>query len=482
MTRFPLALLPAALTVMGGCDRRPDDIPVTVSVIGGDARLSDPSGGAMSPAARALTGAVRQGLVRFDANGGIEPALAERWIVIDDGRSVIFRLRDARWSDGSAVTANDVAASINRARAPRGRNPLAPYLTAIDEAVAMTPQVVEVRLSRSRPDLLNLFAQPELAVVRRSAVGSGPFRIVSRNRRDVRLRPIVDEGAPAETKGAPLAPEDDVLLRGERASAAVIRFATKRSDLVEGGTLDTWPLVVAAAIPPANVRHDPAAGQFGLAITSRQGFLASADGRAAVAMAIDRAALTAPFRADWPVRETVLPDALDSGAPPAVPAWAGVPPADRVATAQARVARFGEPVRFRLALPSGPGGNLLWNGLRASLAAIGIATERVGERDAADLRLVDAVAPYESARWYLRAACQPCAAPVAAAIVAARDAPDLATRAARLAEADAALAADVAFIPIGGPLRWSLVATRLSAWSPNARAWHPLNHLRGATK
>jgi len=482
MNRPSLLLMPIALAMVGGCERRPDDIPVTVSVIGGEAALRDPSSGPMSSAARVLTGAVRQGLVGFDANGGIEPALAERWIVIDDGRSVIFRLREARWSDGAPVTAKDVAASINRARASRGRNPLAPYLSVIDEAVAMTPQVVEVRLSRSRPDLLNLFAQPELAVVRRGTVGSGPFRIVSRDRRGLRLRPIVDDGGASDDRAPPLAPHDDVLLRSERASAAVIRFATRRSDLVVGGGVDSWPLVPAAAIAPANIRLDPAAGLFGLAVSNRDGFLASAEGRGAVAMAIDRAALTTLFRPEWTPRETVLPDTLDSSAPPAIPGWAAVPFADRLATAQARVARYGEPVRLRIALPSGPGGNLLWNALRSSLGAAGIATERVGEGEAAELRLVDAVAPYDSARWYLRAACQPCAASAAAAIVAARDAPDLVARAARLGEADVALAADTAFIPIAGPLRWSLVAARLGAWSPNARAWHPLNHLRSATK
>jgi len=93
--------------------------------------------------------------------------------------------------------------------------------------------------------------------------------------------------------------------------------------------------------------------------------------------------------------------------------------------------------------------------------------------------LVDAVAPYDSARWYLRAACQPCGTTAATLIAAARDAPTLQARADRIAEADAALAADVAFIPIAQPLRWSLVAARLRAWTPNARAFHPLNHLRG---
>ncbi len=66
-------------------------------------------------------------------------------------------------------------------------------------------------------------------------------------------------------------------------------------------------------------------------------------------------------------------------------------------------------------------------------------------------------------------------------IAAARDATSLPERAQRLAAADAALAADVAFVPVARPWRWSLVAPRLRAFQTNARAVHPLNHLRGDT-
>ena len=55
-------------------------------------------------------------------------------------------------------------------------------------------------------------------------------------------------------------------------------------------------------------------------------------------------------------------------------------------------------------------------------------------------------------------------------------------RAQRIAEADAAMNEDVAFIPLARPLRWSLVTTRLQQWQANARAWHPLNRLRDDTK
>lgn len=117
----------------------------------------------------------------------------------------------------------------------------------------------------------------------------------------------------------------------------------------------------------------------------------------------------------------------------------------------------------------------------ASLLAGGVAVQRVALSEDADLRLLDLVAPYDSARWYLANACALCGDEARAALIAARDAPTLAERSRLIAVADAALAADSAYIPIARPLRWSLVAMRLRQWRPNIRAWHPLNRLRDDT-
>src|SRR3546814_19871595 len=80
--------------------------------------------------------------------------------------SYIFRIGDVTWPDGSAVTARAVVQRLRRELAPGSRNPLRPYLTAIDEVVEMTPEVIEVRLKTPRPDLLRLPARPDLAIFR----------------------------------------------------------------------------------------------------------------------------------------------------------------------------------------------------------------------------------------------------------------------------------------------------------------------------
>lgn len=479
--------LPLAVTIAliaGGCDRRrPDDVAVVVSAIGGPAELRDPTRGELDFPKRVLLGATAQGLVRFDANGGIEPGVAERWIVTDEGRSYIFRLRQAQWPDGSQVTAADVIASLRAAIAPRARSALAPFVAVIDEVVEMTPQVVEVRLKYPRPDLLKLFAQPEFAILRRPKLaGSGPFRVVGDGGKTPLLRPALDPDRIVE-EPEEVDPADDVRLRGERAALALARFAQRESDLVLGGTFHDWPLLDHAGIAPANLRLDPAAGLFGFAIVAREGFTKAPENRAALAMAIDRAALTGLFRPNWSPVETLLPAQLDSSAAPAAPDWVAQPLEGRRIVARNRVAAWhannpDAPLTIRIAMPRSPGTVLVWSRLARDLMDIGLEPVWVEERTDADLRLIDAVAPYDSARWFMVSACRNCPDDLTELLETARDAPSLADRAQALAEADLAFASAHLYIPIAQPLRWSVAAMRLRAWQGNSRAWHPLTHLR----
>ncbi|HEX8484284.1 ABC transporter substrate-binding protein [Sphingomonas sp.] len=475
-----ILLAAAALLSLGSCYRRPDTGVVVVSAIGDPPALPDGSRNALDTASRLLADATAQGLVRFDAGGQIEPGLAQRWAVLDDGSSYIFKLHEATWADGKPVTAEQVVTILKRQLRVAARNPLLPFLSAIDEIVVMTPQVIEVRLSRPRPDLLKLFAQPELTLIRAAkAGGSGPMRIIGEGRAPL-LRPVPEPGRAAEDDVSESLPADDVRLIGERAATAVARFAARESDLVAGGTFADWPLVAAAAIAPANIRTDPAAGLFGLAVVDRSDFLGEAGNRLIVAQAIDRAALAAAMGTAWQPADHILPEALDSAAPPVTPAWTLLTQAQRVAGARAQVARWAQPLRLRIAMPRGSGATLVYAHIAAALIAIRISPERVDLNAPADLRLVDAVAPYDSARWYLATACAACGEEAQAALEAARTAPTLAARASAIATADRALDADGAFITLARPLRWSLVAGRLVQWQPNARAWHPLNRLRRA--
>src|SRR3954466_6884218 len=156
-----LLLIPALALVPAACKPRPEGA-IKVVVIGGEPRLRDPAQGALLPAEAVLVQNVAQGLVRFDANGNIIPGLAERWNVSDDGLSYIFRIASTHWPDGRKINAQQVARILNRYLAERSNDPLKDSLGAIEEVVAMTDRVVEIRLIAPRPNLLPLLAQPEM--------------------------------------------------------------------------------------------------------------------------------------------------------------------------------------------------------------------------------------------------------------------------------------------------------------------------------
>ena len=61
-----------------------------------------------------------------------------------------------------------------------------------------------------------------------------------------------------------------------------------------------------------------------------------------------------------------------------------------------------------------------------------------------------------------------------AAVQAALAAPDAKSRDDEIARAEGLLSAANIYIPIGAPLRWSMVRGTVDGFASNAWAWHPL--------
>lgn len=478
--RLSLACTLAAL-LLAACGDGDSDGPVQVVAIGAQPTLAATNGGALATPTAVLKLAAAQGLVGFDAAGQIEPGLAERWIVSDDGLSYIFRLRDAEWREGQPITAQQLARTLRRLLSPDAGHRLSRLFSAVDTVAPVTEDILEIRLKRPRPQFLALLAQPEMALVL-GRFGGGPFRIAEeRPGGVVLLAPVVDPDQPGAAQA-----RYPVHLRGNRAALAIVHYDRDEADLVLGGSFVDLPYARVINPPNAQLRFDPAPGLFGLAVTDEKGFLATADNREAIAMAIDRQTLTRAFDVPgWnPVYSTV-PARLDLAAEPAQPDWLGLDRQQRVAIARMRVAAWrgnNETFpRLRIALPAGAGSTLLFSRLAMDMGRIGIIAERVAADAPADLRLIDEVAPNDSATWYLtRLSCSyrlPCGETGDAALAASRLAPSLAERSIKLSEADSAYAVNVPFIPIASPLRWSLVRPRLLGFRNNPRAVHPLNHL-----
>ena len=468
------------LLLVAACSSSNEDGPVTVSVIGTTPAIADPNLAPIGFSAATLLSATAQGLVRFDASGQIEPGLAIRWDVSNDGLYYTFRI-----ADGLPVNAGEAAQRLRIALGRTSRNPLKPVLGAIGEVVAVTPQVIEIRMIAPRPNLLQLFAQPTLAIFGRDG-GTGPMRLAGHQGKLLVLEPIPTPGLEEEDAEA-MRRAGRVLLRGERSALAVARFAGGGSDLVLGGRYADLPIARAANLPPRQLRFDPAAGLFGLAIVDTSGFLGSAEGRRALSMTVDRQRLATLLAAPgWRAQMALVPAGISELPAPATPDWIDTDLAQRRILARQAVAawsaRIGAPPLLRVSLPSGPGSYLLFALLRANWGAIGVQLVQVPWRATADLRLVDEVASADIATWYLRhfecGRSAVCSGDADAALVLARSTPSLADRAARLRDADARLAEITPFIPFGPPIRWSLVSLRVPAWHENPRGVHPLYHLR----
>jgi oligopeptide transport system substrate-binding protein len=466
----------AVLLGLAGCDT-PESGPIEVSAIGAPPRLANPNLAALDAPSAFLIDAVAQGLVRFNAAGEIEPALAQSWIISDDGLRYTFRLRRVQWANGSRVTAYHVAARLRATLSRSSRNPLRPVLGAIAAIEPMTDEVLEISLRGPRPFFLQLLAHPDLAIIQQG-VGTGPYRLVAGGAGGVRLqRPRTEEDDPGE--GAP-----ELLLRGERAALAIARFADGQRVLVVGGTMGDLPLARAAELPATAFVFDPVSGLFGLAFTGREGPLTDPAVRRALAMAIDRQTLATAMGAPGLAPRTALVSAGVQELPNStLPDWSAAPQEQRRDEAARAIAalELAAPLRLRVAMPEGPGYRLVFAHLRHDWRLIGVDAVRVGLGQSADLVFLDEVAPANLASWYLRhftcevsAVCDPAAD---AALLAARLAERPADRQAQFAIADRILTGLTPFIPLTQPVRWSLVPRRLTGFRPNPFARHPAVNL-----
>lgn len=482
-----VAVLLGAVAMIAGCSQEASG-PVAVSVIGSPADFSKPLENLPNPGAKLMLEATAQGLVAFDASGEILPALAQRWIVEEDGRSYIFRLRRAHWPDGTKVTAGDVARLLTaRIKALRRLDPDGP-LDAIESVVPMTGEVIEIRLSRPRPYLLQMLAQPQMALLSRQG-GTGPYRREAWGKA-LTLTPVDKASGSGDGDEVKAAAWETRILRAERAALAIIRFREGKAAAVLGGRFADLPLLVPAGIDRDAVRVDPVQGLLGFAVSGKNKLLDDDGVRRAINMAIDRSQLPVLFPlGGWAITEQIVPAQMDLPRLPTAPDWSRMPLDDRRAAASAIIRQWrsdnGDPPALRVALPQGPGATSLFALVRHDLALIGLEAKRVGMKADADLRLIDEVAAYDSVLWYLgRVGCARkvhCSQEADAQLRAASMAGNAAERMARVAQAEALMQAHDGYIPLGAPVRWSLVSRRLNGFMPSPRARHPLNHLFRST-
>ncbi|MEM9794863.1 MAG: ABC transporter substrate-binding protein [Pseudomonadota bacterium] len=145
----------------------------------------DPTGGAAAAIDEVVYANLFEGLTRFGPDGTILPALASDWSVSDDGTVWTFTLNaGVTFHDGSAMDADDVVFSLDRARADESTNAQKALFEGIASVEAVDPSTVRITLTAPNGNLpFNLawgdavIVAPETAETNATnPVGTGPFR------------------------------------------------------------------------------------------------------------------------------------------------------------------------------------------------------------------------------------------------------------------------------------------------------------------
>lgn len=100
-------------------------------------------------------------LYRYDATGKPRRDLVDKADTSSDGKTVTHTLRDAKYSDGTAITAADV---VNAYERWAGSKRSASYIDAVDKVVAKDSKTVVWSLKRPYPDFNFALAQEFLGI------------------------------------------------------------------------------------------------------------------------------------------------------------------------------------------------------------------------------------------------------------------------------------------------------------------------------
>ena len=184
-------------------------------------------------------------LVRRDAEGNVVPGLADSWDVAEDGLSITFHLHEGvKFQDGSALTAEDVAFSLNRA-IDKPQSEL--YTSFMDSAEVVDENTVKVNLKYKELAALQYLTQTNSAIVSKAYVesvgdenyaakpsGSGPYKLVEWQKGSK----IILESNEDYYKGAPAIKHIELRVLKE-ATTAMVALESGDVDLVHNiGGLD----------------------------------------------------------------------------------------------------------------------------------------------------------------------------------------------------------------------------------------------------
>lgn len=148
----------------------------------------DPTGGAAGAIDSVLYSNVFEGLTRFAADGSIIPGLARDWEISEDGLTYTFNLAEGvMFHDGTAMDAEDVKFSLDRARAEDSANAQKALFAGIEEVEVVDPTTVRVTLAEPDGNFLFNMAWGDAVIVapesieniKQQPVGTGAFKFAN---------------------------------------------------------------------------------------------------------------------------------------------------------------------------------------------------------------------------------------------------------------------------------------------------------------
>jgi peptide/nickel transport system substrate-binding protein len=134
-----------------------------------------------------------ESMIRFDSKLRIHPSLATEWTLIDPLTWEIKLRPGVTFHDGSALTAGDVAWSLNRARnIPNSPGPLASFVRPVKEAEIVDPLTLRIHTVSPTPLLMDMIGRIFVLPAKlgasvtnedfnsgRAMIGTGPYRFKS---------------------------------------------------------------------------------------------------------------------------------------------------------------------------------------------------------------------------------------------------------------------------------------------------------------
>lgn len=296
---------------------------------------------ARSVAALKVLGDVYEGLLTRDASGASVPGAAANWEVSGDGTRYTFTLRDdARWQDGSPVTATDFQRGWQHLADPANAAFYADLLRPVVGADAIAagdaapdtlgitapdPRTVVITLTRPQTDFLQRLGHPAL----------GP--------RHVAAEPPFANGAYAVAKRSPgriLLERNTAFHAADSVAIAEVEYRAFEQEATEYSAFRAGELDITSRVPREvfrlpeaerlDVRAAPYLGTVFLAFNMREAPPLSL--RRALSLAVDRDALAATVvgRGEQPAFGLV-PPGVANGTTPYLPLADSDPPADHSA-------------------------------------------------------------------------------------------------------------------------------------------------------